>query len=311
MPRVLDWARGGDAAPWATALLARAAAHRANALRAAGDHPAAERIFIDLRRQLAAQPPRRPAAVAEITRLEAALRLDQERLDEAEELFGRAALAYRYARDASRPRPRPRRAVPLLRHAGRAAECLLPLDDAARGFAAVSARAGSPDLFLRLSVATERINALCDLERFTDARRLLARHADDYEASEEPYSATFYRALDGRIALGTGDLDRAEQAFPSARDAYLTLDRNHAAALACLYLAEVYLALGRFEDLQALAGQLVPQFRSRQLPAETLKAFDLLTRAVYAKRLTAAVLAKIRREVAGSKGFPAQLHRYR
>ena len=304
VPVALAWARGDEGHPWAPSLLARAAAHRANALRIRGDHPAAERIFVELRRSLAARPVGDPAAVAEITSLEASLRIEQRHLVQAEELLDRAALAYQYAGDPlGLARARIKQAI-LVRNQGRPAECLSLLEAAATGLASGPAPA---DLHLLLSIVTERVNALCDLERFAEARRLLERHVDDYEESEEPYTGTIYRSLDGRIALGTRDFERAESAFVSSRDAFLVLGRFHDAALACLDLAEVFCALGRFEDLRQLAAQLVPLFGKRQLPAETMKALDLLVQAVTAQRLTLTFLAELRRDLSGQKATPAPL----
>ena len=296
VPVALAWARGDDAPPWAPSLLARAAAHRANALRIRGDHPAAERIFVELRRSLAARPVGDPAAVAEITSLEASLRIEQRHLVQAEELLDRAALAYQYAGDPlGLARARIQQAI-LVRNQGRPAECLPLLEAAAAGLASGPEPA---DLHLLLSIATERVNALCDLERFAEARRLLERHVDDYEESEEPYTGAILRCLEGRISMGQGDYTTAEERFTSCRDALLMLGRNHDAALAFLYLAEVFMAEGRVEDLKRLAIQLATRFRTSQLPTETMKAIELFAHAVKTQRLTVAVLINLRRKMSG------------
>ena len=286
-----------EESPWAPSLRARATAHKANTLRVLGDHPAAERIFVELRRSLAAHPVGDPAAIAEITSLEASLRMAQRRHAEAEDLLDRAALAYQYANDAiGLARARIKQAI-LVRNEGRPAECLPLLEQAAAGL-----RSRLPDdPYLHLSIVTERINALCDLRRCSEARRLLARHLDDYEASEEPFAGAILRCLEGRIALGLREFGQAEQAFESCRDGLQALGRNHDAALASLFLAEVYLEQGRAEDLKQLAAQLVARFRSSQLAAETSRAIDLFARAVATQRLSAALLASLRREISAPK----------
>ena len=297
VPLVLDWTRGEGGPDWVPPLLARAAAHRANALRVAGDLPAAERTFVELRRSLAAQPVGDPAAVAEVASLEASLRIGQHRHGHAEELLARAALAYRYAGDSlGLARTRIQQAS-LVRRQGRPAEVLRLLEEASSSLGADGRPA---DLQLTLWTATGRVNALCDLERFPEARQLLDRHLDDYEASDDPHSAAVFRCLAGRIALGLRDFERAEEAFTSCRDAMLIVGRNHDAALACLFLAEVLFLAGRTRDLARLAAQLVPLFRSRELPAESFKALQLLAQAATADRLTEALLAKIRQRLAAA-----------
>ena len=130
VPIALDWARTADGPLWAKALLARATAHRANALRVLGDHPAAERLFVELRRTLAREPIDDTGALAEIASLEASLRIEQNLHAEAEELLDRAALAYRYAGDARGLARARLKQVMLLRTQGRAEEILALLADA-------------------------------------------------------------------------------------------------------------------------------------------------------------------------------------
>jgi hypothetical protein len=89
--QVLGWAAEWppDAPPLprrVPALRARASAHQANALRVVGDLPKADRIFADLRLDEAATPIP-PLVRAEIDSLEASLRTDQRRLQEAEILL--------------------------------------------------------------------------------------------------------------------------------------------------------------------------------------------------------------------------------
>lgn len=297
VPVALCWAHGADAPLWAKPLLARAAAHRANALRVLGDHPAAEQRFVDLRRDLARDPIADTAALAEITSLEASLRIEQNLHDEAEELLDRAALGYRHAGDAGGLARTRLKQVMLMRTLGRPEEILTLLGD-------TPPSAGIDDLYLALAVITERINALCELERFPEAHRILHRHTDEFEASEDPHAGAVFRCLEGRIALGLGEHAAAEEAFASCRDAMLTLDRYHDAAVACLYLAEVLLATGRTTDLRLLAGQLVERFRSSRLPAEAFQAIQLFSQAAAAERLTADLLARLRRHLSAPGATP-------
>ena len=224
VPLVLDWTRGEGGPDWVPPLLARAAAHRANALRVAGDLPAAERTFVELRRSLAAQPVGDPAAVAEVASLEASLRIGQHRHGHAEELLARAALAYRYAGDSLGLAKTRIKQASLVRRQGRPAEVLRLLEEASSSLGADGRPA---DLQLTLWTATGRVNALCDLERFPEARQLLDRHLDDYEASDDPHSAAVLpRPRGSRRYRIAASFDRAEELFASCRDAML----DHSAA---------------------------------------------------------------------------------
>jgi tetratricopeptide (TPR) repeat protein len=302
VPLVLDWARGDGGPPWAAELLVRAEAHRANALRIWGDLTAADAIFVRLRATVAALPLPRPSLVAEIASLEASLRIGQHRLLQAEDLLDRASRAYQQANDSlGLARVRIKQAN-VAWDQGRAAQMLRLFEDASL---ALEAATDTPDLHLVLCTVTGRVLALCELERFGEADALLRAHQDPYEASDDPYAAAMLRGLQGRVALGLGGFDRAEESYTSCRDAYLALGRYHDAALACLDLAETLHAAGRVDDLLALASQLVPLFRSKKLPVETFRALDHLVKAIRARRLSAARLAERRRALPGSRAASA------
>ena len=74
VPAVLRWMPEPGPGPWVRILLARAQAHRADALRRSGDLDRAEELFDELRRELDARPLADPAAGEEIAALEAAAR---------------------------------------------------------------------------------------------------------------------------------------------------------------------------------------------------------------------------------------------
>ena len=206
VPLVLDWVQGPGAPAWAPLLLARAAAHRANALRVLGDLAAAERTFLDLRRSLGTRPVEDLGVAAELDSLEASLRTAQNRLSDAEELLERAAVAYRYAGDpVGVARVRIQQANVLWLQ-GEAEGTLRAMEDAMASLANGPQHA---DIYLTLATITWRILALCALDRFDEAQFLLERHLDDFEASDEPFIAAVLRGLQGRIALGAGELDAA------------------------------------------------------------------------------------------------------
>lgn len=292
VPHVLAWTRERAAPHRADVLLARAEAHRANALRVEGDLPAAEKAFLDLRRALDRRPLAEPGAVAEIASLEASLCIGQRRFSDAEELLDQATVAARQAGDREmlghlyiqtanlrQTHNQPERVAPLLARA-------------------MSLLGATIDPYLLLCTVTSRVNALCDLGQPREARRLLVENLETYESSNEPFAGAIFRCLQGRCALGVGDLKAAEAAFTASRDAHLTLGRNYDAALDSLFLAETLYMAGKTRSLQELARGLVSFFHSRGIEGEALVALQLLARAVAAETVTTALFADLRRRLA-------------
>lgn len=195
VPRVLHWMAGEARHPWAGELRAAAAARRADALRRAGDPEGAEEAFTELRRHLLSQPVHDAATLAEVCELEAALRVDQGRLDDAGRLLDRAALLHG---DSGEPELRLRavvRAAEVLRAHGRPAKALdrlreeglggAPPGDGRRGETSVPGTPGGGAQAADDAAATGRgepaaralavqVLALCDLGRGEEARGLLA-----------------------------------------------------------------------------------------------------------------------------------------
>lgn len=288
-----------EAAPWRVVLLARAAAHEANALRVCGDLAAADRKFAELGRRLDAQPLDDDSATAEILSLEASLRIGQRHFERANRLLDRTAeLQLRAGRSRDCVRTLVKKGNLLrsiaqpqaaMKHLESAAELLDPGDES----------------YLQLCTVTGRVNALCDLERFRAARRLLDDHLDLFETLDDVHLGAALRLLDGRIRLGLDDLRGAERAIASAREAFHALGRSHDADLTGLYLAEVYLVAGRARPLQALAAELQHAFRTRGVERESLACLRLLAEGAALREVSVAVLTKLRRRIALEAGDPS------
>ena len=302
VPEVLAWTHREKGATWAPPLLARAAAHRANALRVAGDLPAADRRFAELASLLGAPTVAADALLlAEIASLEASLRIGQRRFADAEQLLERAALAYEYAGDETGLARTWIKTANLMQTLGRPEQVLALHERAAAALGADT----TP--YLAVCTVAGRVNALCDLGRPAEARRLLRAHLDPFEADDEPHTAALLRCLEGRAALGLGDHAAAESYFISCHQGMLLAGRTYDAALAALYLAETYHAAGRHRALRHLAARLVPEFRGRDVARETLAVLQLFVRAVAAEELTAALLAELRRKLLGVEPLAGRL----
>jgi len=288
VPQALSWTEGRDDLPWLVSLLTRAAAHRANALRVAGDLPAAEDAFRRLSASTGASPRLEPAVIAEVASLEASLRIGQRRFDAAAECLRTAVAAYRRADDPSGVARALIKQANLARAAGPPEEVVPTFERAARELGPAA------DPYLLAATVTGRVNALCDLDRATEADSLLRSHRDLYLARGDEHLVANYTLLAGRVALGTGRLEVAEAHLADARDRLLALDRDYDAILTSLYLADALLAAGKTSDLKRLAADLVPLFRARDVARESLAALRLLAQAAKTERVTVAVLSEVR-----------------
>lgn len=286
-PTALRWAEGRPDLPWLAPLLARAEAHRANALRVAGDLPAADRAFAHLRRRLAESPCDDPAASGEIASLEASLRIDQRCFDAARARLAEAAAAYRRAGQPVGVARVLVQTANLMGTMGEPEANLRLLEEA-------TALTPADEPYLLATTVTARVNALCDLDRSAEAETLLAEHRDLYRGGDDDHLVANSLWLAGRVALGLGRLDDAEAHFAAARDRLLSLDRDYDAILAALHLADALLAAGKTAELKRLAADLVPLFRARGVARETLAALRLFAQAAKSERVTAAVLSEVR-----------------
>ena len=293
---VLERTPGATRHPFNPILVARAEAHRANALRVGGDLPAAERAFRELRRLLADRPLADHSAAAEINSFEASLLIDQRRFVEAEHLLESAVRGYEEAGHARGSAKTLIQRANLVQTSGR-------LQEALRLFERASGHLDSnEDRFLYLCTITGRVNALCDLDQAEAAARLLAANRAAYLEDEDRHMAAHIELLQARVDLGLQNLVDAEAGFAAARDQLLALDRTYDAILVNLYLADALFAAGKLPELRELAANLVSLFRSRGVERECVASLQLLANAVTLDAVTSSIVADIRRRM--SAGSP-------
>jgi tetratricopeptide (TPR) repeat protein len=291
VPIALSRLRTSGDRPWSQALRLRATAHRANALRVAGDLPAASAAFAALRRDAGSALDADPNLRAEIHSLEASLRLDQRQLVQAKTLLASAGRAYSLAGDHTGLARTLIKQANLEGVLGRPDEILPLLDRAATLFNP------SDDHFLHFCTVHARVNALLDLDRITEAAALLTAERRIYLEDGDDYTAIIHRFMRSRVDLGLGRLAEAEAGLAATRDLFLALDRDYDAILTSLYLADALLAAGKTAELRDLAASLVPLFRSRGVEREALASLRLLAEAARTDTLTAALLAQLRRRL--------------
>lgn len=292
VPVAIHWMAGGVDPAWATRMTALASAYQANSLRVVGDLRSADRQFSALHRRLQSQPIDHSATLAEITSLEAALRHDQRRYSQGQDLLDRTVLLYRLACD---PKGVARSHI----QKGNLSFAQSQFDQAVENYElAASALDPKDDPFLYQCTVTGQVNACCELEQFETAAALLAEHRDLYDASED-FTAYLARGMDGRIAVGLERWVEAETAYAECRDGYLALGREHDATLACLDLMQVLLAQGKIRQLTEMAMEVLEIFRARGASQEALSTLLLVRKAAAAQTLTMAWLSEVRQTMAG------------
>lgn len=288
VPRILHRAlEPADEATHRT-LLVRALAHRANALRAAGDLAGAERCFASLSRELERRPLSDTRVRAELCSLEASLRLEQRRFAAAERLLGRAACLYS-ALDEQRSCARVRlNQANLLIHTGDAPAALSIAEQL------LSSDVAEDDPVLYLCAVHARIWALVELERHGEAMQLADHHRARYRDSEDRKAEAKLCHLQARAAEGLGDRAKAQELLERSRDLFLELGLHHAAADVALNMAHLLLEAGETEPLRTMASDLVAVFQAHGVEREMLASLALLARAAATDSVTRELLERVR-----------------
>ncbi len=273
-------------------LRARAWAFIGNALRLRSDLQGAEeafdRAFVHLRS--GTEDPLERAVVLD---LEASLRRDQRRFDEAKRLLKRAisifiqvdqrhragkslvnlSTVHHYADD-------PEGAIPLL---FRAIELIDPEQE--------------PRLLL--CARHNLIDDLAEAGRYLEAQGLYRDSRPLYRSFPDAWTQNRRHWVRGKIARGLGQMGHAESLFLAARDGFIAEGIPYDTALVSLELATLYAEQGRTADLKRLAEEMVPIFSSLNIHREALAALAYLQQAAEAERasleLVSGVAAYLRR----------------
>jgi len=252
---------------WRSRLQGYAWAHLGNAHRVAGDLPGADEAFAKARPLWEAGAAGDPGLLAEgqMLDLEASLRRDQRRLDEALSLHDRA-LAVTQA--ASQGFILLNKAF-TLEQMGRFEPAIEALEQAALW---VDARSG-PRLWwvLRFNLAVN----LCHLGRHTEAEALLPEVRGLAVQLGNELDVVRVLWLEGRVAAGLGRMERALEALSRVREEFISRGIAYDAALASMELATLYLERGWTVQIKALARQMAPIFRAQGVHREALAALRL------------------------------------
>ena len=142
-----------------------------------------------------------------------------------------------------------------------------------------------PEQEPRLLLITKHnlIDDLAEAGRYLEAQRLLLRTHPLYQRFDEPWLRCRRSWVEGKIARGLSQPDRAEELFGRTRTGFVELGAFYDVALVSLDLASLFTEQGRTTELKRLAGEMVPIFSSLQIHRETLAAFTLWKQAVEAE----------------------------
>ena len=286
---VLYWMPGHAGRTWADQVYARSLAHRANALRVAGDLRAADEAFREVHALIARQAIDGEELHAEVVSLEASLRSDQRRFADAERLLDRAILFCRAAGDETG----------LAKNLIKRAEMQRLNDRLDESAASLSQALGlldrDRDGFLYLCAIGSLSLHLCDAGRFAEAEEMVAAHAGLLDVAGDRWLELRMMLLRGRVAHGLGRVEEAERLFLVARDGHLEQRQGFDVALVSLDLASLYLEQGRTAELKRAARLMQPLFEARDVHREALAALILFEQAALAERVTEDTIQGLRR----------------
>jgi tetratricopeptide (TPR) repeat protein len=119
-----------------------------------------------------------------------------------------------------------------------------------------------------------------------EMRPLYARHAGAVDLVK-------LRAVEGKIAAGLGELERAERAFLQVREEFQQRGQVYVAAIAGLELAAVWLRQGRTEEVRRLVLETLEVFRSRYVARESIAALLMLRDALERDLATLELVAMV------------------
>ncbi len=157
---------------------------------------------------------------------------------------------------------------------------------------------------LQLIVRHNLMFDLCEIGRATEAAKLLEDFRPRYLENPAPATQLRLRWLEGKIALGTGNLEAAEVDFRATQKGFEDHGENYAAASAALDLAAVYAMQRRTADLKRLATELFTTFQSHDIHREAYAAIILFQQAAELEQVNLQVVKRVATLVERSQHLP-------
>jgi hypothetical protein len=132
-----------------------------------------------------------------------------------------------------------------------------------------------------------------ELGEYREARKTMRLMRPLYERYLSDLEWTKVRWMEGKIAVGLGELDQAETAFRQASEKFDRAGLGYRAALVSLDLVGVWLHQGRNAEIRQLVAELLATFRAVGVEREALAGVLLLRDAVECEQATQELLQLI------------------
>jgi tetratricopeptide (TPR) repeat protein len=133
----------------------------------------------------------------------------------------------------------------------------------------------------------------CSLSRYIEAQGLYRKARPLYTKYEAAGFGNLRLWAKGKIELGLGQSDSAEELFLSARTGFLKQGIPYEAAMVSMDLAILYAEQCRSSELKQLAAEMLPIFSSLRIQREALAALMFLKQALDAERLTTEAVTRV------------------
>ncbi len=292
VPVVLLWTPGAIEKDWASIMCYRAEAWRANAARVAGHLRRATKLFAQLRAKLAAGDHASAGLLAEVARLEASLELDHGKYSRARHLLSEAASHYRQEKDWEGLASVLVKQGIVERRVGEPEKALATHQaalDLTREHPAASGVAASAVANIAL--------VLCELGRYVEAAALLGEHGEICAGQAGTGRSAFLKILQGRVAWGLGQPQRAEALLMESRNEFITQRNALYAAVVSLDLAVLYLEEGRIWEVKRMARLVGELFQAEQVDPMLMASVVVFQTAAAREELTVAAVRELQKKL--------------
>lgn len=293
------------AGPGVGDLLVRASAYLGNIERVRGRYPEAKKRFAFARALIRSEGVTDPLVHAEVDSCEAMLHMHQGLFTEAEELLSRSVSLYMLS-GAREEAAHPLVTLGLLYSLQGSYEKALQVT---RSALADIRPKRNPRLYV-----SARFNLalfLCESGDHVAAAEALVQDGELFQQFPDLFTQLRLAWLEGKIALGYGQLESAEEILRKVRYGFVLQERGYETAMVTLDLALVYLRQGRSAELKQLAGEMHEVFSAEEVHQEAVAALLLFEDAALRETLSADLVVDLATYLKAARHRPSLRFRRR
>jgi len=137
------------------------------------------------------------------------------------------------------------------------------------------------------------LDAMAANGEYAEAAELLLKSGLREAFATEPVSYLKVRWVEGRIFAGLGKLNRAATAFAAARESFLEYGLEYESALVGLESAAVLLQQGRLDEVEALATEALEIFEILEIKREAVRAVAYLHKVCVSRKATVELVREV------------------